>query len=139
MCARILDKVRDAKEEDVRESDELMKNPPPEGEGDSSDLRRNWYDKGVVVRKTAVQDEATAVILEKLRDAGMRDRRVGMWDREDSARRASKRWCKTGACREVRLASFMSSCSCPHSRLYLKRSTSGTSGGNVASAHLSAR
>ena len=77
------DATREASLESVQESDNVMKTMALRvaGEACDGDLTdneptisaleaRNWYDLGVQVRKTAVQDEATAVILERLRNGG---------------------------------------------------------------------
>ena len=76
-----LEAVREVTTKEVEECDELMESVRRRVEestlkGDLGDRgstlnkkeRDEWYKKGVQVRKTAVQDEATAVILERLRD-----------------------------------------------------------------------
>ena len=84
VCTETLAQVRKATEEEDEDinnvPDDSMLGLGSEGEGDSGDLestvneaeRGDGYDKGVVVRKTEVQDEATAVILENLRETGTR-------------------------------------------------------------------
>ena len=82
--ARDRDATREASLESVRESDEVMKTTAErlvkdsKEKGDMGDRgstlsaaeRKKWYERGVRVRKTAVQDEATAVLLERLRSGG---------------------------------------------------------------------
>ena len=86
VCTETLAQVRKATEEGVGDSnknvleDAIGVRSGSEGEGDSGDLgstlndaeRGDGYHKGVFVRETPVQVEATAVILEKLREAGTR-------------------------------------------------------------------
>ena len=82
--ARDRDATREASLESVRESDEVMKTTAERLVKDSKETgdmgdrgstlsaaeRKKWYERGVRVRKTAVQDEATAVLLERLRSGG---------------------------------------------------------------------